>query len=170
MVDDRSPRRSSCARATSNEAARTLAAAHALQGPPREYETLTHARLLLAQHHPSRAAITLDRGSSGSRATTAATAASIAIHVLQAFACAPSVIRRRRGERLETRGLARRSAGYRRVFLDEGPPVSPCWSEMRHVAPEFVDGLLEPLAATTARATGAARSAEQVGARDPARC
>jgi LuxR family maltose regulon positive regulatory protein len=34
------------------------------------------------------------------------------------------------------------------VFLDEGAPVVALLEEVRHVAPEFVNGLLEPLART----------------------
>ena len=129
------------------EAARTLAAAHSLQGPPTEYESLTQARLLLAQHHPSRAAITLDRLERLAR-NDGCDGSLIAIHVLQALCLTATGDRKQASSRLERAVSLAASGGYRRVFLDEGPPVLSMLSALRHVAPEFVDGLLEPLADT----------------------
>ena len=131
------------------EAARTLAAAHALQGPPSEFEALTQARLLLAQHHPSRAAITLDRLERLAR-NEACDGSLIAIHVLQSLCLIATGDRKQAMARLERAVSLAASSGYRRVFLDEGTPVLAMLEEMRHVAPEFVNGLLEPLAGETA--------------------
>lgn len=127
-----------------SEAARTLAAAHALQGPPSEYEALTQARLLLAQHHPTRAAITLDRLERLAR-NDGCDGSLIAIHVLQALCMQAVGDRSHALERLERAVSLAASSGYRRVFLDEGPPVLDLLGELRHVAPEFVNGLLEPI-------------------------
>ena len=131
------------------EAARTLAAAHSLQGPPSEYEALTQARLLLAQHHPSRAAITLDRLERLAR-NDGCDGSLISIHVLQALCLTATGQRKQALERMERAVSLAASAGYRRVFLDEGPPVLAMLAELRHVAPEFVNGLLEPLTSTPA--------------------
>jgi Bacterial extracellular solute-binding protein, family 7/MalT-like TPR region len=105
-----------------NEAARTLTTAHNLQGPPSEYESLTHARLLLAQHHPSRAAITLDRLERVAR-NDGCNGSLIAIHVLQALCQRAAGDKKAAVERLERAVSFAASGGYRRVFLDEGTPV-----------------------------------------------
>lgn len=127
-----------------NEAARTIAAAHALQGPPSEYESLTQARLLLAQHHPSRAAITLDRLERLAR-NDECDGSLVAIHVLQSLGLQAMGERKQALERMERAVSLGASGGYRRTFLDEGAPVLAMLAELRHVAPEFVNGLLEPL-------------------------
>jgi LuxR family maltose regulon positive regulatory protein len=132
-----------------SEAARTLAAAHSLQGPPSEYEALTQARLLLAQHHPSRAAITLDRLERLAR-NDGCDGSLVGIFVLQSLCFLATNERKKALERLERAVSLAASAGYRRVFLDEGAPVLAMLEELRHVAPEFVNGLLEPISGAPA--------------------
>jgi LuxR family transcriptional regulator, maltose regulon positive regulatory protein len=125
-------------------AARTLDGARKLLGPGSEQETLMNARLLLAQHNPSAAwkfLIALEEaaqheGCDGSL---------IGIQVVQALCKRALGQNEGAEERLESAISLAASAGYRRVFLDEGATLTPMLERMRHVAPEFVNSLLEPL-------------------------
>ena len=127
-----------------NEAARTLAAAHELKGSTTEHETLTFARLLIAQHHPSLAeaqlakledAAVADR-CDGSLAT---------IRVVQALCKRAQGHHSAALRHLESAVSLAASRGYRRMFLDEGVGLSTMLAQARHVAPEFVSGLLDAL-------------------------
>ena len=127
-----------------SEAARTLAAAHELKGSTTEQESLTHARLLIAQHHPSLAEAQL------AKLDDAATAerrdgSLAAIRVLQALCKRAQGHHSAALRHLESAVSLAASRGYRRMFLDEGIGLSTMLSQVRHVAPEFVSELLDAL-------------------------
>jgi LuxR family transcriptional regulator, maltose regulon positive regulatory protein len=124
-------------------AARTLEDTRKLAGPATEHETLLRARLLLAEHSPS-AAWKVLAGLEESARQQASDGSLIVIQVLQALC------KRTLGQRagalqcLEGAVSLAASAGYRRVFLDEGSNLTAMLEEARHVAPAFVSSLLAP--------------------------
>lgn len=125
------------------EAARTLAAAHE-KGMMTEPESLTYARLLIAQHHPSLADAQLAKIEEAAIADKC-DGSLAAIRVLQALC------KRAQGQHsaalrhLESAVSLAASRGYRRIFLDEGVAMSTMLAQVRHVAPEFVSALIEAL-------------------------
>jgi LuxR family maltose regulon positive regulatory protein len=123
-------------------AARTLGD---VQRPPNsitEYESLTYARLLLAQHHPGKAEDVLDllEQAAGDEKSEGSL---IAIHVLQALCQRALGHPSAAIERIEKAVSLAASAGYRRVFLDEGPILVPLLEKVRHVAPAYVSSLID---------------------------
>ncbi len=126
------------------EAARTLAAAHELKGSTTEHESLTFARLLVAQHHPSLAEAQLAK-------LDAAAVADKRDGSLAAIRVVQALCKRAQGHHsaalreLESAVSLAASRGYRRLFLDEGIGLSSMLAQVRHVAPEFVSGLLDAL-------------------------
>jgi ATP/maltotriose-dependent transcriptional regulator MalT len=126
------------------EAARALGETQKLRGAPSEQESLTFARLLLAQHHPGMAEVTLSRLEHAAREDECY-GSLIAIHVLQAL-CKRAVGNHGAVvERLERAVSLAAGSGYRRVFLDEALPLAASLEKVRHVAPEFVNSLLQPI-------------------------
>jgi LuxR family maltose regulon positive regulatory protein len=123
-------------------AARTLGD---VQKPPRpgsEYESLTYARLLLAQHHPGKAEEVLDLLEQAAVAEKSE-GSLIAIHVLQALCQRALGHPSAAIERLEKAVSLAASSGYRRVFLDEGPILIPLLEKVRHIAPAYVSKLID---------------------------
>jgi LuxR family transcriptional regulator, maltose regulon positive regulatory protein len=122
-------------------AARTLEDMRKLAGPATEHETLVQVRLLLAEHSPS-AAWKVLAGLEESARRQSSDGSLIAIQVLQALC------KRTLGQRagalqcLESAISLAASAGYRRVFLDEGANLTAMLEQVRHVAPAFVSSLL----------------------------
>lgn len=126
-------------------------------GPPAgssaEYQRMTAARLLLAQNQGQRSEEALgqlqETASHDGRAGSL-----IAIHVLQALCRQAAGDRRGARERLRHALSLAASAGYRRVFLDEGSALVPLLAEAREAAPDYAEDLLMRFAAaatTTAR-------------------
>jgi LuxR family maltose regulon positive regulatory protein len=123
-------------------AARTLGD---MQKPPSsvtEYESLTYTRLLLAQHRPSKAEEVLNLLERAA-AKEKSEGSLIAIHVLQALCQRALGHPSATVERLEKAVSLAASAGYRRVFLDEGPVLTPLLEKVRHVAPTYVSSLID---------------------------
>lgn len=123
-------------------AARTLGDAKKPPSSVSEYESLAYARLLLAQHHPGKAADVLDLLEQAARAEKSE-GSLIAIHVLQALSQRALGHPSAAIERLEKAVSLAASAGYRRVFLDEGPTLTPLLEKVRHVAPTYVSSLID---------------------------
>ena len=123
-------------------AARTLGDMQKSARPVSEYESLTHARLLLAQHHPGKAAELLDVLEQAA-ADEKSEGSLIAIHVLQALCQRALGHPSAAVERLEKAVSLAASAGYRRIFLDEGPLLTPLLEKVRHVAPAYVSSLID---------------------------
>jgi LuxR family maltose regulon positive regulatory protein len=125
-------------------AARTLADLHPSPQARSGYENLTFARLLLARD-AARAAHALLQELQASAEQQGRLGTLITIHVLQALA--EQALRHDTAalDRLEHAIALAAPEGCRRVFLDEGPALVPLLSDRRHVAPEFVDGLLSAL-------------------------
>jgi LuxR family maltose regulon positive regulatory protein len=126
------------------EAARTLAAAHELKGSTTEHETLAFARLLIAQHHPSLADARLAKLDDAAVADRC-DGSLAAIRVLQALCKRAQGHHSAALRHLESAVSLAASRGYRRMFLDEGVGLSTMLAQARHVAPEFVSGLLDAL-------------------------
>jgi ATP/maltotriose-dependent transcriptional regulator MalT len=125
-------------------AARTLEGSRKLPGAPLEHEMLMRVRLLLAQHEPSMAWKLLQNLEQA--ATNEECEGSlVAINVLQALC--KRVLGQHSGaqERLANAVSLAASAGYRRVFLDEGETLAVMLEDVRHAAPDFVSQLLERL-------------------------
>jgi LuxR family maltose regulon positive regulatory protein len=124
-------------------AARTLEEAHTFAGQASEPEMMMRARLLLAEHSPSMAWKLLTTLEESARQQQSI-GSLIAIHVLQ------SLCKRTLGQHagaqqcLENAISLAATAGYRRVFLDEGANLTPMLDHARHVAPAFVTSLLAP--------------------------
>jgi len=124
-------------------AARTLEDAHKLAGRPSEQESMLQARLLLAQRNPSAAWKVLS-ALEESALRQRSDGSLIAIHILQAL-CKRSLNQPTGAqEQLASAVSLAASAGYRRVFLDEGANLTPMLEQVRHVAAAFVTSLLEP--------------------------
>jgi LuxR family maltose regulon positive regulatory protein len=127
-----------------SEASRTLAAAHELKGTTTEHESLTFARLLIAQHHPSLAEAQLSK-------LEAAAIADKCDGSLASIRVVQALCKRAQGHQsaalrdLETAVSLAASRGYRRTFLDEGMGLSAMLAQVRHVAPEFVSSLIDAL-------------------------
>jgi LuxR family maltose regulon positive regulatory protein len=126
--------------------ARTLDETRALVGRSLEEEDLLVARIYLARHQPTRAfnvLVPLEQnaqkdGFHGSL---------IAIQVLQAL-CKRAIGEKAAAARYLASAVSlAASAGYRRVFLDEGRSVAEILGEIRHVDPGFVNELIESFAA-----------------------
>jgi LuxR family transcriptional regulator, maltose regulon positive regulatory protein len=99
-------------------------------------------RLLLAQHEPSMAwklLQHLDQAATHEECEGSL----IAINVLQALSKRALGQHSGAQERLANAVSLAASAGYRRVFLDEGEPLATLLQDVRHAAPEFVSRLLE---------------------------
>ncbi len=124
-------------------AARTLEHARSLAGPPTEPERMAQARLLLAEHSPSMAwkVLTALEESAQQQQSNGSL---IAIYVLQALC--KRTLGQHAGARqcVENAVSLAASAGYRRVFLDEGANITAMLEQARHVAPAFVSSLLAP--------------------------
>jgi LuxR family transcriptional regulator, maltose regulon positive regulatory protein len=123
-------------------AARSLGDAQKPASSVSEFESLTLARLLLAQHHPGKAEEVLDllqEAAEGEKSEGSL----IAIHVLQALCQRALGHPSAAIEGLEKAVSLAASAGYRRVFLDEGPILSPLLEKVRHVAPGYVSTLID---------------------------
>jgi LuxR family maltose regulon positive regulatory protein len=124
-------------------AARTLENARSLAGPPTEQERMAQARLLLAEHSPSMAwkVLTALEESAQQQQSNGSL---IAIYVLQAMC--KRTLGQHAGARqcVENAVSLAASAGYRRVFLDEGANITGMLEQARHVAPAFVSSLLAP--------------------------
>jgi len=124
-------------------AARTLENARSLAGPPTEQERMAKARLLLAEHSPSMAwkVLTALEESAQQQQSNGSL---IAIYVLQALC--KRTLGQHAGARqcVENAVSLAASAGYRRVFLDEGANIVAMLEQARHVAPAFVSSLLAP--------------------------
>ncbi len=132
-------------------AARTLDGARKLSGAASEDENLVRARLLLARHEPSMAWKQLQIVEQA--ATNEECEGSlVAINVLQALCKRALGQHSGAQERLANAVSLAASAGYRRVFLDEGEMLAPMLEEARHAAPEFVSELLERLPRDAVRA------------------
>ena len=126
----------------------TSAAARTLGDMPKppssvsEYESLVYARLLLAQHRPGKAEEVLSALEQTAIAEKSE-GSLIAIHVLQALC------QRALGHpsativKLEKAVSLAATSGYRRVFLDEGPSLSPLLEKVRHVAPTYMSSLID---------------------------
>jgi LuxR family maltose regulon positive regulatory protein len=123
-------------------AARTLGDVQKSPRSVSEYESLTYARLLLAQHHPGKAEEVLDllEQAAGDEKSEGSL---IAIHVLQALCQRALGHPSAAIERVEKAVSLAASAGYRRVFLDEGPILTPLLEKVRHVAPAYVSSLID---------------------------
>lgn len=124
-------------------AARTLDDARALVGQPLEEESMLQARLLLAQRNPS-AAWKILSALEESALRQRSDGSLVAIHVLQALAKRSLNQPTGAQEHLVSAVSLAATAGYRRVFLDEGANLKPMLEQVRHVAPAFVATLLEP--------------------------
>jgi LuxR family maltose regulon positive regulatory protein len=123
-------------------ASRTLEGARRLPGAASEQEALMRARLLLAEHEPSMAWKLLQHLDQA--ATHEECAGSlIAINVLQALSKRALGQHSGAQERLANAVSLAASAGYHRVFLDEGETLATLLQDVRHAAPEFVSRLLE---------------------------
>ena len=122
-------------------AARSLADFPDEAGRRSEYENLTVARLLLAQGGAREAQGLLGEAERSAHAQ-GRLGTLVAIHVLQALVEKALNHPREAGERLEQALSLAAHSGYRRAFLDEGPVLVPLLAERRHVAAEYVDGLL----------------------------
>jgi LuxR family maltose regulon positive regulatory protein len=123
---------------------RTLAGLRADPEARSEHENLIVAHLLLAKGDAD-AARTLLQGLEDAAQQKGRLGTLVGIHVLQARA---EQVQRRPAAalgRLEQALSLAAHAGYRRAFLDEGAVLVPLLTERRHVAPEFVDGLLAAL-------------------------
>ena len=124
-------------------AARTLEHARTLTGPSTEQERMAQARLLLAEHSPSMAwkVLTALEESAQQQQSNGSL---IAIYVLQALC--KRTLGQHAGARqcVENAVSLAASAGYRRVFLDEGANIVAMLEQARHVAPAFVSSLLAP--------------------------
>ena len=123
-------------------AARTLEGARRLPGAPSEHEALMRVRLLLAEHEPSMAwklLQQLDQAATHEECEGSL----IAINVLQALSKRALGQHSGAQERLANAVSLAASAGYRRVFLDEGETLATLLQDVRHAAPEFVSRLLE---------------------------
>jgi LuxR family maltose regulon positive regulatory protein len=124
-------------------AARTLENARSLAGPATEQERMAQARLLLAEHSPSMAwkVLTALEESAQQQQSNGSL---IAIYVLQAMC--KRTLGQHAGARqcVENAVSLAASAGYRRVFLDEGANITGMLEQARHVAPAFVSSLLAP--------------------------
>jgi LuxR family maltose regulon positive regulatory protein len=137
-------------------AARALGNARRILPSGSEHESLTQARLL-AQHHAGTAADLLGQLE---RAATKdeCDGLLIAIHVLQGL-CRNAMGQRAAAlESLERAVSLGAAAGYRRVFLDEGPGLLALLRQApRQAAAAFVSSLLESTS-TESRAGGATRA------------
>lgn len=123
-------------------AARTLGELQKLPTALSEYESLTHARLLLAQHHPGKAAeelAVLERAAADEKSEGRL----IAIHVLEALCQRALGHPSAAIEHLEKAVSLAASAGYRRSFLDEGSVLMPLLEKVRHIAPAYVSELID---------------------------
>jgi LuxR family transcriptional regulator, maltose regulon positive regulatory protein len=123
-------------------AARTLGETHGVADSASKFERLTYARLFLAQGQPRMAESVLGPVEETARKEERA-GSLIAIHVLQALCKRALGNRAAALESLEHALSLAATPGYRRVFLDEGPAVSALLGQLRHVAPAFVNSLLE---------------------------
>ena len=124
-------------------AVRTLEDARKLSGSPLEQESMLQARLLLAQRSPS-AAWKILSALEESALRQRSDGSLIAIHILQAL-CKRSLNQPSGAqEHLVSAVSLAASAGYRRLFLDEGANLTPMLEQVRHVAPAFVTSLLAP--------------------------
>ena len=125
-------------------AARTLEEIRPLVGGGSEDEALVYARILLAQHQPTRAANSLLALEQNARKDNF-NGSLITIHVLQAL-CKSALGERAAAVRyLEAAVSLAAAEGYRRIFLDEGRVLADLLSQVLHVAPVFVQGLLDRL-------------------------
>jgi ATP/maltotriose-dependent transcriptional regulator MalT len=125
-------------------ASRTLEGARRLPGAASEQEALMRVRLLLAQHEPSMAWKLL-RNLEQAATHEECDGSLIAINVLQAVCKRALDQPSGAQERLANAVSLAASAGYRRVFLDEGETLAAMLEEVRHAAPDFASQLLERL-------------------------
>jgi LuxR family maltose regulon positive regulatory protein len=116
---------------------------------------LTFARLLIAQSRygeADRILSTMERSAaSGGRLRTLMT-----VYLLQARILSAQGRKVAAQARVESTLDLAATQGYLRAFLDEGQPVVTMLPEVRHVAPQFVNSLLEAFSGKAALAEGAA--------------
>jgi LuxR family maltose regulon positive regulatory protein len=138
-------------------AARALDNARQLLPSGSEHESLTRARLLLAQHHPGAADDLLGQLERAARKDEC-DGLLIPIYALQAL-CRNAMGQRTAAlERLELAVSLGAAAGYRRAFVDEGPVLLGLLRQVpRQAAAAFVSGLLESTSAPS-RSGAAARA------------
>ena len=125
-------------------AKRTLATLGEPRGTSAEYQSLTAARLALADGEPRRAqemlrplrATAIHDGGEGSL---------VAINVFDSLCRLALRDRAGAADHLAEAVSLAASGGYRRVLLAEGLTLASLLPEARHAAPEFVDDLLEVL-------------------------
>ncbi len=122
-------------------AERSLEGARKLLGPPSEHEMLLRVRLLLAQHEPS-TAWKLLQNIEQAATREECEGSLVAINVLQALSKRALGQHTGAQERLANAVSLAASAGYRRVFLDEGETLATMLEQVRHAAPDFVSQLL----------------------------
>jgi len=123
-------------------AARTLEELRPLAGGGTENEGLVFARLLLAQHQPTRASHALKQLETAAQRDSFY-GSLVAIHVLQAMCMRALGDQAAAVEHVAQAVSLAVAEGYRRVFLDEGRALIGLLSQVRHVAPAFVKDLLE---------------------------
>jgi LuxR family maltose regulon positive regulatory protein len=118
---------------------------------------LTFARLLMAQSRygeADRILSTMERSAvSGGRLRTL-----ITIYLLQARILSAQGRKVAARDRVESALDLAAPQGYLRALLDEGQQVATMLPEVRHVAPQFVDSLLEAFSGKAALAEGTADS------------
>jgi LuxR family maltose regulon positive regulatory protein len=124
-----------------------------------ELELLAYAHLLMAQERPRMADSVLSRIEATVRGESRI-GSLIVVLVLRAL-CRQAVGDNPAALQKLAEALSyAASAGYRRVFLDQGAAILPLLAESHHVAPVFVDSLLEPAARPSAAAP-APRASDQ---------
>jgi LuxR family maltose regulon positive regulatory protein len=123
-------------------AARTLGETRGAADSASEFERLTYVRLFLAQGQPRMAESALNPLEETAR-TEKQAGRLITIQVLQALCKRAQGNRAAALESLEDALSLAATPGYQRVFLDEGAPVSALLGQLRHVAPGFVNSLIE---------------------------
>lgn len=123
-------------------AARTLDDLRTLTGAEQEEEKLLGARIYLVKNQPTRALNVLQPLEESAQRDNFS-GSLIAIHVLQAL-CKRSMGEHAAAARYLASAVSlAASAGFRRVFLDEGRGLAEILGEIRHVDPAFVNELIE---------------------------
>jgi LuxR family maltose regulon positive regulatory protein len=107
----------------------------------REAEYFTYARLLLAQNRPAEARTLLSNLERYAR-SGGLVRSLITVHILQALAQQALGQKEQAMACLEEAVRLAAPEGYRRAFLDEGQAVLALLPGVRHLTPDFVDGLL----------------------------
>ena len=140
-------------------AGRTLHEALERGQPSASRDSLIYAKLLVAQNQPMIAARTLDRLQRSAQ-EEGADGNLVVIHILQALCSITGDRPLAATRQLEFAIALAATCGLRRPFLDYFEPLAPYLSKVRHVAPDFVDGLLEEGSKRTAVALAKSPLAE----------